>query len=168
MLKEIKFSEIKENLTKTLCEDWALVTAGSEESFNTMTVSWGSFGELWGEDTATVYIRPQRYTEEFLNQNDYFTICFFPNEMKQQIHSICGSKSGRDTDKPAQAGITPIFSEKAPYFEQARIILVCRKTAKGCFTPDQFADEQIISKWYPANDFHNIYYATIEKTLITD
>ena len=166
MLEEIKFSELNENLAITLKNDWALVTAGNDEKYNTMTVSWGAFGELWGEDTATVYIRPQRYTEEFMNANDYFTICVFPNEMKQKIHSVCGSKSGRDVDKAAAVGITPVFDEKAPYFEQARLVIICRKTAKGSFEPQQFIDSSIAEKWYPANDFHFIYYGAIEKILI--
>lgn len=166
MFEEIKFCEIKENLTKTLAEDWALVTAGDTNGYNTMTVSWGAFGELWGQDTATIYIRPQRYTEEFLNKNDYFSICFFPSELKQQIHSVCGSKSGRDVDKVKEAKITTAFDENAPYFEEARIVLICRKTAKANFTPEQFIDDSIAQKWYPQNDFHNIYYGTIEKAFI--
>lgn len=166
MFEEIKFCEIKENLTKTLTEDWALVTAGDDNGYNTMTVSWGAFGELWGQDTATIYIRPQRYTEEFLNKNDYFSICFFPSELKQQIHSVCGSKSGRDVDKVKEAKITPAFDENAPYFEEARIVLICRKTAKAKFTPEQFIDDSIAQKWYPQNDLHNIYYGTIEKAFI--
>ena len=110
-----------------IARQWALVTAGDEKACNTMTVSWGAVGELWGVDTATVYIRPQRYTEQFIDSNDYFTVCFFPEELKQQIHGVCGSKSGRDTDKIAEAGITPVYDENAPYFEQAKLVLVCRR-----------------------------------------
>ena len=117
MFEEIKFTDVKENVVDLIAKQWALVTAGNESAYNTMTVSWGSVGELWGLDTATVYIRPQRYTEQFMNENDYFTISFFPEELKQQIHGICGSKSGRDTDKVKEAGITPNFDENAPYFE---------------------------------------------------
>ena len=168
MLEEIKFSELNENLAITLKNDWALVTAGSSEKYNTMTVSWGAFGELWGEDTATVYIRPQRYTEEFMNANDYFTICIFPSEMRQQIHSVCGSKSGRDVDKAKEAGITPVFDEKAPYFEEAKLVLVCRKMAKGKFEPEQFIDKTVDERWYPQKDYHNIYYGAIEKVLVKE
>lgn len=76
MFKEIKASDIKENICDLLKNNWGLVTAGNSDKFNTMTVSWGSMGELWGKDSVTVYIRPQRYTEEFMNSNDHFTLSF--------------------------------------------------------------------------------------------
>lgn len=166
MFEEIKFTDVKENVVDLIAKQWALVTAGNESAYNTMTVSWGSVGELWGLDTATVYIRPQRYTEQFTNENDYFTISFFPEELKQQIHGVCGSKSGRDTDKVKEAGITPKFNENAPYFEEAKLVLICKKTAKSKFEPSQFIDNDKIEKWYPQKDYHNIYYGAIEKVLI--
>ena len=168
MLEEIKFSELNENLAISLKNDWALVTAGNDEKYNTMTVSWGAFGELWGEDTATVYIRPQRYTEEFMNANDYFTICIFPSEMRQQIHSVCGSKSGRDVDKAKECGLTVDFSEKAPFFDEAELVLVCRKMSKAVFNPDDFIDETVDSQWYPDKDYHYVYYGAVEKVLISE
>lgn len=168
MFKEIKFSDVKENAVDLLASQWALVTAGNKDSFNTMTVSWGSIGELWGVDCATIYIRPQRYTDEFIDSNDYFTISFYPSELKNQIHGVCGSKSGRDVDKVAQAGITPAFDENAPYFEEAKLVLVCKKMAKSKFEPANLCDDSIVDKWYPLNDYHNIYYGAIEKVLIKE
>ena len=88
MFKEIKASDIKENICDLLKNNWGLVTAGNSDKFNTMTVSWGSMGELWGKDSVTVYIRPQRYTEEFMNSNDHFTLSFYPLDKKQAIHVI--------------------------------------------------------------------------------
>lgn len=168
MFKEIDFCEVKENVVDLLKNQWALVTAGNESDFNTMTVSWGAVGELWGVDAVTVYIRPQRYTEEFVDREDYFTVSFYPLESKKQIHGVCGSKSGRDTDKVKEAGITPVFDEKAPYFEEAKLVLVCRKMAKSEFKPEQFIDNEIADKWYPSKDFHYIYYGEIEKVLIKE
>lgn len=136
MFKEINASEIGANPFSLLKDTWALVTAGNKDALNTMTVSWGGVGELWGKDVATIYIRPQRYTEEFLNSNDHFTLTFFPQEMKSQIHSVCGSKSGRDIDKIKECNITPCFDENAPYFEEAKLVLVCKKLAKSAFNPD--------------------------------
>lgn len=166
MFNEIKFCDVKENVVDLIANQWALVTAGDKDGYNTMTVSWGSVGELWGVDTATIYIRPQRYTEEFIDSNDYFTVSFYPAEMKQQIHSICGSKSGRDIDKAKEANITPVFDEKAPYFEEAKLVLVCRKMAKSKFDPANLCDDTIADKWYSQNDYHNIYYGEIEKVLV--
>lgn len=168
MLKEVNFTDVKENVVDLLKNRWALVTAGNSEAFNTMTVSWGAIGELWGKDMATIYIRPQRYTEEFLNANDYFSISFYPEDMKKQIHGVCGSKSGRDVDKVSEAGITPCFDENAPYFDEAEIVLICKKSAKAKFDADSFIDEDIMERWYPQNDLHFIYYGAIEKVLVKD
>ncbi len=167
MFKEINVKEIKENAVDLIAKQWGLVTAGDENGFNMMTVSWGAIGELWGKDMATVYIRPQRYTEEFLNKSDYFTLSFYP-ENKKAIHGICGSKSGRDTNKAAEAGLTPCFDEAAPYFEEAKLVLICRKLAKGKFNPEEIIDPNIIPDNYPINDFHYIYYGEIEKVLISE
>ena len=168
MFKEIDITHLNENVVDLFKNRWALVTAGDKDALNTMTVSWGAVGELWGKDMATLYIRPQRYTEEFLNKNDYLTVSFYPEDMKKQIHGVCGSKSGRDVDKVKECNLTPVFDEKAPYFNEAQIVLVCKKAAKSRFNPDEFIDGEIDKKWYPQNDYHFIYYAEIEKVLVKD
>ena len=168
MFKEIDITHLNENVVDLFKNRWALVTAGDKDALNTMTVSWGAVGELWGKDMATLYIRPQRYTEEFLNKNDYLTVSFYPEDMKKQIHGVCGSKSGRDVDKVKECNLTPVFDEKAPYFNEAQIVLVCKKAAKSRFNPDEFIDGEIDEKWYPQNDYHFIYYAEIEKVLVKD
>lgn len=168
MFEEIEFTQVRDNAVDLLKNQWGLVTAGTQDAFNTMTVSWGAVGELWGKDMVSVYIRPQRYTEEFLNAQSHFTLSFYPKDMKQKIHSVCGSKSGRDVDKVKETGLTPVFDEDAPYFEQARLVLVCRKVAKSRFEPESFIDSEMIEKWYDNGDYHYIYYAEIEKVLISE
>ena len=168
MFKEIDITHLNKNVVDLFKNRWALVTAGDKDALNTMTVSWGAVGELWGKDMATLYIRPQRYTEEFLNKNDYLTVSFYPEDMKKQIHGVCGSKSGRDVDKVKECNLTPVFDEKAPYFNEAQTVLVCKKAAKSRFNPDEFLDGEIDEKWYPQNDYHFIYYAEIEKVLVKD
>lgn len=163
-MKEIKFTDIKENAVDLLKNQWGLVTAGDENEMNTMTVSWGAVGELWGMDMATIYIRPQRHTVKFLEDKDYFTITFFPEECHKAL-AFCGSKSGRDVDKVKETGLTPNFSENAPYFDEAKIVLVCKKVAKSEFKPEQILDKDLIDKNYPMNDYHIIYYGAIEKVL---
>lgn len=167
MFKEINVKEIKENAVDLISAQWGLVTAGDENALNTMTVSWGALGELWGMDMVTIYIRPQRYTVKFLEEQDYFTLSVYPKELKS-IHGVCGSMSGRDVDKVKKTGLTPVFSEKAPYFDEAKLVIVCKKVAKGSFTPDQFIDKKIIADNYPENDFHYIYYGKIEKVLVKE
>ena len=88
-------------------------------------------------------------------------------DMKQKIHSVCGSKSGRDVDKVKACELTPVHNEKAPYFDEAEIVLVCKKAAKSRFAPDEFLDDTIDGKWYPDKDYHFIYYGEIEKVLIS-
>jgi flavin reductase (DIM6/NTAB) family NADH-FMN oxidoreductase RutF len=166
MFKEIPFTDVKENVVDLLKNQWGLVTAGDENGYNTMTVSWGAVGELWAMDMATIYIRPQRYTVNFLENSDYFTITFYPEDYHKAL-AFCGSKSGKDVDKIKETGLTPVFSENAPYFEEAKLVLVCRKVAKGKFEPEQIIDKSIIDKQYPSNDFHYIYYGAIEKVLIS-
>lgn len=168
MFKEIAFSQVKENVVDLLKNRWGLVSAGSSEGYNMMTVSWGAVGELWGKDMATIYIRPQRYTEEFLNKEDYFTLSFYPAQMKKDVHGICGSKSGRDVNKTELTGLTPVFDENSVYFEEAEIVLVCKKAAKSKFNPEEFIDASIADDWYPEKDFHFIYYGAIEKVLISE
>lgn len=165
-MKEIAIYDVKENTVDLLNNQWGLITAGQEGAYNTMTVSWGALGELWGRDMVTAYIRPQRYTKQFLDDNDYFTLSFYPAEYKKAL-ALCGSKSGRDIDKAKETGLTPVFAEAAPYFEEAKLVLVCKKVAVGTFEPDQFLDEAIM-KEYPAGDFHYIYYGEIEKVLIEE
>ncbi|MBQ7739952.1 MAG: flavin reductase family protein [Eubacterium sp.] len=165
MFKETNIYEVKENVVDLLNHQWGLVTAGNESGYNTMTVSWGALGELWNKDTVTLYIRPQRYTRQFLDENEYFTLSFYPAEYKKAL-AFCGSKSGRDYDKAKETGLTPVFGEKAPYFEEAKIVIICKKMAVGKFEPEQFLDESIDSEQYPTKDYHFIYYGEIVKVLI--
>lgn len=89
-------------------KQWALVTAGTPEHYNTMTISWGSLGTLWRRPVATVYVKKNRYTFEFMEQSDYFTVSFYPQEQRRAL-SLLGSTSGRDGDKVAAAGLMPEF-----------------------------------------------------------
>ena len=121
--KEISVKELKENFVNIIGDEWMLVSAGNENGYNMMTASWGGLGVMWNEPVAVTVIRPQRYTKEFVDDNDVFTLSFYGDE--KNIHKVCGSKSGRDTDKTAQTGLTPVFSDDTVYFEQARLVLVC-------------------------------------------
>lgn len=91
---------------------------------------------------------------------------FFKEESKAAL-KFCGSKSGRDYDKITETGLTPVYSENAPYFEEAKIILICRKTACQLLDEKSFIDSNIKKKWYSDSDMHYIYFAEIEKVLIS-
>lgn len=106
---------------------WALVTAGDISDFNTMTISWGGMGTLWSKPVATVYVKPVRYTHEFMEANDYFTVSFFEEEYREAL-KLLGSKSGRDCDKVAESHLTPVrIGENLVGYVQAFRTLVCRK-----------------------------------------
>lgn len=164
MFKEIKFEEIKENLGVTLAKKWTLITAGNQEKLNTMTISWGAFGELWYKNMVTVYIRQTRYTVEFLEKEEYFTISFYDDKYKKQL-GICGSKSGRDIDKVKEISFTKKY-DKAPYFEEANLVLICKKVAKTNMKNTEIYDKQIKEKEYNNEEYHYMYNGIIEKVLI--
>ena len=108
---------------------WALVAAGNPENYNAMTISWGGMGTLWGKPVVTVYVKPVRYTYGFMNDNDYFTVSFYPESCRKAL-GVMGSLSGRDCDKAKEAGLTPVPAGEgniATSFAEAEVTLLCRK-----------------------------------------
>lgn len=139
---------------------WALVTAGETGHFNTMTVSWGGVGCLWNKAVATVYVRPSRYTYEFMEQYDHFTVSFFPDGYRKAL-SILGSRSGRDCDKVAMAGLDPVPFDESVTFAQAEITLLCRKLYAQDMDLEQIP-EAIREKFYGEGEMlHRIYIGEI-------
>lgn len=164
--KEINPNQICDNTFQLIGKDWALVTAGDKEKFNTMTVSWGGVGIMWNKPVAFTFIRPQRYTYEFIENGDYFTMSFFDDSYRDVL-SFCGSKSGRDCDKPKETGITPVFDDKAPYFSQARLVLVCKKLYGQFLNEESAVDKSVLSS-YTNGDYHKMYISEIVKVLVKD
>lgn len=163
-MKELSnIREVKENLVKLIADDWALVSAGDKTDWNTMTISWGGVGELWGKDVVFAFIRPQRYTKEFMDKSDYFTVSFFDDQFKDAL-KICGTKSGRDCDKISMAGLTAEYDGEAVFPAQARLVIKCRKIAVQKMDNSGFIDETIESN-YKSGDYHFIYIGEIEKIL---
>ena len=159
--REISVEQLKDNPFTLINKDWMLITAGDAEKHNTMTASWGGVGELWGKYVSTIYIRPQRYTLEFVEREEYYSMCFFGPEYRQAL-SLCGSKSGRDVDKDAATGLTPCFDQAAPYYEQARLVFLCRKLYRQDMEESAFLDKGLLEKWYD-NDLHRMFIAEIVK-----
>lgn len=164
---ETDIREVTKSPAEMIGDDWALVTSGDEEKWNTMTVSWGGLGVMWGKPVAFVFIRPQRYTYEFIEKNDRLSLSFFGGEYKKEL-GICGSKSGRDIDKSAETGFTADFSDGTPYIEQAKTVFICKKMAYQDIKPAGFLDADIDDKWYPNKDYHRMYVCEIEKVLQKD
>lgn len=164
MFKEINAKDIKDNLIKAIADEWMLVSAGNSENYNMMTASWGFTGEMWGCDCAMAVIRPQRYTMDFVDKNDYFALSFYGDN--KAIHKVCGSKSGRDTDKTAETGLTPVFDGGTVYFEQARLVIICKKLYVQQMKEECFTDREPL-RWYD-NDLHNMVIGKIEKVLVKE
>ena len=161
----IKPTDITDNMFKAISQDWMLVTAGNKEGFNTMTASWGSVGELWGKFITYCYIRPTRYTLGFMEDNDCYTLSFYGEEYRKQLN-ICGSKSGRDIDKVKATGFTPAFAAcGAPYFQEARLVLVCRKLYVDDIKPENFQVKNLDQQWYPDKDYHRVFIGEILEVL---
>ena len=159
--EKIDICDVNDSFVHLIRDDWALLTAGEKGNYNTMTVSWGMLGELWGKDVVTVFVRPQRYTYEFMEKYDNFTLSFFGSEYRRVL-SFCGSKSGRDLDKAKETGLTPVETDNGSIaFEQSRLTLECRKLYKDNMTAEKFLDKDLL-QWYGAKGgFHDVYVVEI-------
>lgn len=143
-MKELTVSELKDNMFHAIGKEWMLVTAGTPEKFNTMTASWGGTGILWGKPVAFIFIRPERYTYEFIEAGETLTLSFL-GEAHKDIHKICGSQSGRNIDKVAATGLKPqVTPDGNIAYEQARLTLECRKLYADMIKPEQFLDASLI------------------------
>ena len=170
-MKEIAFSALQFNPFDLIAKDWMLVTAGTQErGYNTMTASWGHLGSIWGHGgrpTAVVYVRPQRYTKQFVDREDCFTLCFFDEKYRKALGYL-GSHSGRDGDKVAHVGLTPVFTDGTTYFAEAKLVLVCRKLYQAPLLEENFADREVVEEYYPEKDFHDLYIGEIVKVLVAE
>ena len=166
-MKEIERSQLPLDPFALIGGDWFLLTAGTEaRGYNTMTCSWGHFGPLWANDTAVVYVRPQRYTKEFVDREELYTLSFFDGRKKEL--GYLGSRSGRDEDKVAKVGLTPVFEEEYTYFAEAKLVIVCKKLYQAPLKEEYFLDKETMEKNYPDRDFHDLYVGKIEKILVAE
>lgn len=159
-MKKIDIKALKENAVSLFDDSWCLITAGNEESYNTMTASWGAMGELWNEDVCFIFIRPQRYTYEFTEKNKRFTLSFFSEEYKKAL-TFCGRNSGRDCDKAKETGLTPVSVDGSMGFSESRLTIVCEKLYYQDLDPKGFVDESLDSKNYAQKDYHRMYVGKI-------
>ncbi len=165
--KEIQAEDFVYSTFKTIGKDWLLVTAEKDGKANTMTASWGGLGVMWGKNVAYVVIRPQRYTKEFIDVADTLSLTVFDENYRKML-SYCGSVSGRDEDKIAKSGLTVAHENNTPYFNEAKIALLCKKLYAQEFKPECFIDQESKEKWYPGADYHTMYIVEIEKILVQE
>lgn len=147
---------------------WMLVTAAKPDgTVNTMTASWGGFGIMWNKEVTFVVIRPQRYTREFVDNTDSFSLTFFDNSYKKALSHL-GNTSGKDEDKIAKTGLNVAFDNGIPYFKEAEETIFVKKLFVQRIEENAFLDKSIIDKWYPEKDFHYLYIAEITNILRKD
>jgi flavin reductase (DIM6/NTAB) family NADH-FMN oxidoreductase RutF len=159
-LKKISIDELNLNPFTAIGKEWFLLTAGSIDSFNTMTASWGGVGVMWGKNVVTTVVRSNRHTFDYINTQDTFTISFYPQECKD-ILNYCGSHSGKDVDKVAETGLKPIALDGGVAFEQSKLVFVCKKLYAQELDTKCFTDTEC-TKWYSdTNPIHTAFVGEI-------
>ncbi len=176
-LKEISLDELQVNPMTMIGGDWWLISAGNEaDGYNCMTASWGHMGALWerpenkahmGLPTIVVYVRPSRYTKEYLDREDTFTLTVLSKGNKKALGYL-GSHSGRDSDKVKEAGLTPVFADGTVFYEEAEMVFECKKLYNAPLVEEGFHDQSLITNNYPMKDFHEVYIGEIQKVLVKE
>ncbi len=155
-----------ENPFELVGKEWMLITAGTADGFNMMTASWGGMGILWGRPVAFCFVRPQRYTFGLMEGHEHYSLTFYAAEHRRVL-DYCGSHSGREGDKAAATGVTPLIDPTgAVYFGEARLAFICRKLYAQDLAAEHFIDASIVDAAYPARDFHRMYVGEILKVLV--
>jgi flavin reductase (DIM6/NTAB) family NADH-FMN oxidoreductase RutF len=157
--------KITDNPFKLIGSDWMLITAGSRESFNTMTASWGGMGVIWNKKVCFCVVSPTRHTRLFTDSSSYFTLSFF-EEQYREVLNYCGTHSGRDVNKIKETRLTPLFGDDTIYFAEARLVFQCKKMYYQDIDPGNFLDPTIDKRNYPLKDYHRLYVGEIVSCLV--
>lgn len=159
--KEINYKDLQINPASFFADNWAILSAGTADNCNSMIVSWGTVGTLWGKSVAVAFVRPQRYTDVFMADNDTFSLSFYTPSDHEKIAPF-GSKSGRDCDKYDLTGINAVsVGDTTVCTSGAETVLVCRKLYTDEIKPEFFTDKELDGKWYPNKDYHKVYVGEI-------
>ena len=159
MFKKTSVYDLSYNVFEEINKNWMLISAKNPEGkVNTMTASWGMMGEIWGKEAVTVYIRQSRYTKEFVDSQEYFTLSLFDGYKKEL--GVLGSKSGRDGDKISEVGFTIEEVDNQPTFSQCKAVLVCKKMYQDDIAIKDMK-EDIVKAMYQDGDQHTMYIAEI-------
>ena len=158
---------LDQNTFELIGRDWMLIAAQKEGKANAMTASWGGLGFLWGKNVAYTFIRQERFTKQFVDSSDRFSLCFFDTRQNgvRKMLNYMGSVSGRNEDKIQTAGLTLLHEEGVPYFAEANMVLLCRKLYAQNFLPECFIAQELKQKWYCHDSYHTFYISAIEKIL---
>ena len=167
-MQKKEFTELQLNPAELIGKQWMLITAGTEESFNTMTASWGGLGFLWNRPVAFVFVRPNRHTASFIDVQAAFTLSFMPEKYRNDL-LFCGRNSGRDVDKMAATALQPLVTESGLVaMADADLVLECRKMAVATMQETDFVNfAEVSPQWYdPTNPLHKVYICEIASTYV--
>lgn len=161
-MERIRFDQLELNPFSTIGEDNFLITAGTKEKWNTMTAGWGGFGFVWNRPSVFIFVRESRYTLEFLDKYDSFSLSFFENsEDSLRILKEAGMKSGRNYSKMSELGLDPVVLDDTICFKQANMSITCKKALKTLLSGDTFIDRGALSH-YPQGDWHYLFIGEID------
>ena len=147
-----------------------LLTTKVGGKVNSMTIGWGTLGIIWERPVFVAYVRQQRYSREMLDECREFTINVPVGAYRRKILGICGSKSGRDTDKIEAAGLTPVEPEviSVPGIKELPLTLECRVLYRQEQESDQFNDEITRQFYTMETGDHICYYGEIVAAYIIE
>lgn len=151
MINELKIDE--------LIKEGCLLTTGNIDSFNTMTIGWGMIGTIWRKKTFIVYVKPCRYTYDFMEKNEYFTVSFYKEQYKNEM-TFLGTKSGRDLDKVKEINFHPFEINNSISFEEAYCTIVCKKYYYTDIDINN-VPKDAKERYYKDNCLHRVYYGEI-------
>jgi flavin reductase (DIM6/NTAB) family NADH-FMN oxidoreductase RutF len=157
--KKLDALNLNENTFKLINGDWMLISAKDGEKTNAMTASWGGFGVLWHKNVAFIFVRPERYTKEFLDSSPYFTLSFFKEDKREELQYL-GKVSGRDEDKIGKTSLTKMIDDDFVYFDEAKLVIKCRKLYTQKLSEECLVDKSLV-EFYKSHDYHYLYVGEI-------
>ena len=146
-------------------KEWMLITAGNKEKANTMTASWGGVGVLWGKNVVFAFVRDTRYTKEFIDREETFSLTFLEEKYKSALKYL-GAVSGRDEDKIGGARMhVDYHQDKTPYIDEGNLVIICKKMSATRITEEQFISSGLKEQWYADGNMHTMYGGEIIEVL---
>lgn len=164
--KEIELKDLYFEANKSFNNGWGVLAATNKEGkTNCLTISWGTYGELWNKPILIAFVRPERYTHQFIGDSEYFSINFFDDKYKKDL-SYLGTHSGKDEDKVAHVGFHYLKNKYTSYFEEANLVFILKKLYEDDFKRENFIDKSIVSDIYRGeNKLHSFYIGEVIKVL---
>ena len=158
--RQITPEELSGNIIKMVSKQWMLITAGQPDKFNSMTAGWGGIGVLWSKPVVFIAVRDTRYTYQFLERENYFTLTFFDEKYRAQLHMF-GTKSGRNVDKLKESGFTAINTGKGMAYEEAKLIIACKKIYGDKLEATNASNLEPNPWFFKGAGYHKLYFGEI-------